>query len=242
MIYEHLKRGLKVGTVGGLAYGLFVAFVGNDLIAFAETFEKGHSEAPTVSPTVTDLVSVSGGVVFGLLLGIAVFGIGYYFLEPAIPGTRDTKSYILGTGGFLTISGAPWLLLPPQPPGVSQALPTETRLLWYGIMMSTGAIAFGGALYAYNRLKQDYPTPIAIVGGLTLLILIPAVTLLAPTNTVSVPIPDGLASTFRAVIAAGQIGLWIVMASAHAWLIRRSDDSKTHTELTDDTVSSPTTT
>lgn len=243
MIYEYLKRGLKAGAVGGLAYGLFVAFVGNGLIAFAETFEKGHGEAPAVSPIVTNVVSVSGGVVFGLLLGIAVFGIAYYFLEPAISGTRDTKSYILGAGGFLTVSGAPWVLLPPQPPGVSQALPTETRLLWYGIMMITGAVAFGGAMYTYSHLKQELPKPIATVGGVALLTLIPAVTLLAPTNNVSGPIPEGLASAFRAVVAAGQIGFWIVMASAHAWLVRRVDDnSENRAELTDDTVSSTTTT
>lgn len=240
MIDEYLKRGLKAGAVGGLVYGLFVAFVGNSLITFAETFEKGHGEAPAVSAAVTKVVSVGGGVVFGLLLGTVVFGLAYYFLEPAIPGAADTKSYVLAAVGFLTVSGAPWVLLPPQPPGVSQTLPTETRLLWYGIMMGTGAVASGSAIYAYRRISQTLPKSVAAVGALATLSLIPIVALLAPANSVAGPIPEGLASAFRAVTAAGQVGLWITMASTHAWLTRRSDSAGKNAELTDDSVSSTT--
>lgn len=238
MLYDYLKRGVTAGAIGGLVYGLFVAFVGNSFIAFAETFEKGHGEAPAVSSTITKIVSVGGGIVFGLLLGAVVFGLVYYFLEPAIPGAADTKSYILAAAGFLTVSGAPWALLPPQPPGVSQTLPTETRLLWYGIMMATGAVASGLAVYAYRRIGGELPKPVAAVGALATLTLIPVVALLAPANTVAGPIPEGLASAFRAVMAAGQIGLWLAMASVHAWLSRRSDDTEKDAELTADTMSS----
>lgn len=241
MLYDYLKRGTKAGAVGGLAYGLFVAFVGNGLIAFAETFETGHGHAPAVPSTTTQVVSIGGGVVFGVLLGAVVFGLAYYFLEPAIPGAADTKSYVLAAAGFLTVSGAPWVLLPPQPPGVSQTLPTETRLLWYGIMMVAGAVASGAAVYAYRRLRRNLPKSVAAVGALAALTLIPGVALLAPANSVTGPTPDALASAFRAVTAAGQVGLWVTMASTHAWLTRRADDTETHPELTEETVSSTTT-
>lgn len=225
------------GAIGGFAYGLFMAFVGNGLIGFAETFERGHGEAPAVSSTATKIVSVGGGIVFGLLLGAVVFGLIYYFLGPAIPGAADTKSYIFAAAGFLTVSGAPWALLPPQPPGVSQSLPTETRLLWYGIMMATGAVASGLAVYLYRRIGGGLPKTVAATSALVTLALIPIVALFAPANSVAGPIPEGLARVFRAVTAAGQIGLWIAMGSAHAWLVRRSDSARKNPELTNDTVS-----
>lgn len=240
MIYNYLKRGGKAGAIGGLAFGLFMAFVGNNLITFAETFEKGHGKPPAVSPIVTKIVGVGGGVVFGILLGAVVFGLVYYFFEPAIPGAADTKSYVLAAAGFLTVSGAPWVLLPPQPPGVSQTLPTETRLLWYGIMMVTGAVASGTAMYAYRRLRRELSKSVAAAGALTALALIPVAAYFAPANSVSGPIPEGLAAAFRAVTAAGQIGFWITMASTHAWLNRRSDDAEKNTEMTEDTISSTT--
>lgn len=239
MLYDYLKRGLTAGAVGGLAYGLFVAFVGNRLVVLAETFEEGHAEAHAAAPVATDLLSVGGGVVFGLLLGTAVFGAAYYFLEPALPGAGDTKSYVLAGAGFLTVSGSPWVLLAPQPPGVSHALPTDTRLLWYGVMMVVGAVASGLAVAAYGRLARDLPTPLAALGALATLALIPAVALVAPANSVSGPAPAALVSAFRAVVAAGQLGLWLVMASTHAWLVRR-DGREERAELTDDPASTPT--
>jgi predicted cobalt transporter CbtA len=218
-----------------------MAFVGNNLITFAETFEKGHGKPPAVSPIVTKIVGVGGGVAFGILLGVVVFGFVYYLFEPAIPGAADTKSYVLAAAGFLTVSGAPWVLLPPQPPGISQTLPTETRLLWYGIMMVAGAVASGTVMYAYRQLRRELPKSVAAAAALTALALIPVVAFFAPANSVSGPIPETLADVFRAVTAAGQVGLWITMASTHAWLNRRSDDAEKNTEVTEDTISSTTT-
>lgn len=157
----------------------------NSLIAFAETFEKGHGEAPAVSSTVTKIVSVGGDIVFGLLLGAVIFVLAYYFLEPAISGAADTKNYIVASAGFLTVSGVPWALLPPQPLGVSQTLPAETRLLWCGIMMATGAVATGLAVYDASPYWWELPKSVAATSALATLTLIPVVALLAPANSVA---------------------------------------------------------
>jgi predicted cobalt transporter CbtA len=228
MLNDYLRRGLAAGSLGGLVYGLFVAFVGTPLITFAETFEQSHGHGheaagPAVSATVTTGVSVLGGVVAGVFLGTIVFGLAYYFLEPAIPGARDTKSYLLGAAGFVTVSGAPWLLLPPQPPGVEQSLPTEVRLPWYVAMMAVGALACGLAGYAFQRLRA-HSIAIRILGVVGALALVPIVATLGPNSVVSGPIPEGLATAFRAVVATGQLLLWTVLASAHGWLVRRDDD------------------
>lgn len=225
MLTGYVLRGMKAGVVAGLAFGAFVALVGNPLIGYAETFESGgHGGGPVVPGAVTAVVSIAGGVLLGILLGAVFLGAAFYFLEPAIPGAGGTKSYLLGAAGFVTVSGAPWLALPPQPPGVEQALPVETRILVYLVMMVTGAVACGLSGYAFARLRRRSGRAPALVGALVPLGLIPVVAAMSPANPVSGPIPGGLAYVFRTVTGVGQVGLWLVLASAHAWFLRRERD------------------
>ena len=223
MLTNYVTRGLKAGIAGGIVFGLFMTLVGNPLIAYAETFEEaGHHGGPVVSGAVTTAVSILGGILIGILFGVVAFGAVFYFLEPAIPGAAGIKSYVLGAAGFVTVSGAPWLVLPPQPPGVEQALAVDTRLTWYLGMMLVGALACSGAGYAYTRLQPRYGRLVGVIGGIAALALLPLVTTIAPANTVSGPVPAGLAYVFQTTVAAGQVGLWFVLASAHAWLVHRN--------------------
>jgi predicted cobalt transporter CbtA len=225
MLFSYLGRGAKAGLVGGLVYGLFIALVGNGLVAFAETFEEGHAHdaaGPVVSQATTVTVSTLTGVLWGVFLGIVAFGLVYYFLEPMIPGARDTKSYLLGAAGFITMSGAPWLILPPQPPGIEQTLGTDVRTLWYAGAMALGGLACLLSLYGYNRFSAR--KPVALVPAAAPFALLVVLVLVAPANQVTGPIPEGLAVTFRWAVAFGTLLLWIVIASTHAWLVRRSPE------------------
>lgn len=229
MLTSYLVRGAKAGLVGGAVYGLFIALVGNGLVAFAETFEEAgsghtHEAAGPVVPEATTLaVSVLSGVLWGLLLGLVAFGFLYYFLEPMIPGARDTKSYVLGAAGFITVSGAPWLILPPQPPGIEQALGTDTRITWYAIAMVLGALACLLSMYIYNRLSVQRTKAWAIVAAAETFALLAIPVVAAPANPVSGPIPEGLAVTFRWMVVFGTVLLWVVLASTHAWLVGRAE-------------------
>ena len=227
MLTRHLRRGLQAGVAGGLVFGLFVALVGNPLIRYAETFEGGHGHAhahggSAVGPeAVRSIASVAGGVVFGVLLGTVVFGALYYLLEPAIPAASGTKSYVLGASGFLTVSGAPWLLFPPQPPGVEAALATDVRIRWYLGMVLAGALACGLAGLAYTRLRGRRGLLPALLGAALPFCLLPILAALGPATTTSGSIPAALAHVFQMVTVVGQVGLWFVLASAHAWLLDR---------------------
>ncbi|EMA53217.1 MULTISPECIES: CbtA family protein [Halococcus] len=257
MLTAYLLRGAKAGLIAGLAFGLFIALVGNPLVGLAETFEGGdagghatedhagdasgdhheggagsadgagggHHASAAVSALTTKLVSIAGGIGWGLLFGIAGFGLAYYFLEPAIPGTGATKQYLLAAAGFVTVSGAPWLVLPPQPPGAEQALPTDTRLLWYAVLLVAGAGACLLAGVAYNRLRRIRGTGVAVAGAAASFAVLAVPVLLAPANPVSVPAPADLVTTFRGLVAASQAMLWFVLASVHAWLVRCEADA-----------------
>ncbi|WP_324664528.1 CbtA family protein [Haloarcula sediminis] len=219
MATDYLTRGALSGAAGGLVYGLFQTTVGNSFVAGLETFESGHSHGagPAVDGVTTAAVSVGGGVLWGLLFGIAVFGVGYYFLEPALPGSGLTKRLALAAAGFLTVSGAPWLVLPPQPPGVKQALPTETRMLWYGGLMVLGALVAGLCGYTYRRTANRHPAVTALSTALPLALLAVPVAL-APANPVTGPVPAALAAAYRWTVVFSQLGLWATVAAVHARL------------------------
>ena len=217
----HLRRGLLAGAAGGVAYGAFLAVVARPLIAHVESFEVAGGTGGAASPAVTAVASVSAGVLWGLLMGGLVLGVGGYLLEPVLPGAPDTQGYLLAAAGFLTVSGGPWLAFPPQPPGVEPALDTPTRQVWYLAVAAATAAAIGLALLAARRLR-DRPRPVRLGAAALPFVLVAVAVWAVPTAGAAGPVPERLAAAFRATVVAGQVGLWLVVASANAWLVRRS--------------------
>ncbi|WP_299270699.1 CbtA family protein [Halorientalis sp.] len=251
MLQTYLVRGLKAGLVAGIALGLFVAVLANPMIAAAEGLAgehgshdasggsdhhadgggHGHDEHGNASGVLgvvsASLLSVGGGVFWGLLLGVVTFGLAFYVLEPAIPGTGATKHALAAAGGFVTVSGAPWLVLPPQPPGVEQALSTDARLSLYAGMMLAGLTACLLAGYAYTRLR-DRGRVRALVGAAVPCCLLVGLALVLPTNSTTQALPAAFVAAFRAQVLFGQVVVWTLLAATHAWLSAGEDTTATH--------------
>ncbi|PSP85031.1 hypothetical protein BRC83_03745 [Halobacteriales archaeon QS_1_68_17] len=201
MVLDYLKRGFATGAVGGVAFGLYVAFVANPLVTYVDDLahgghaaEAGHSAEPAVSVAVTKLVSVGSGLFWGLLFGVAAFGIAFYFLEPSIPGGPDAKPYLLAGAGF-------------------------------GGMMVAGALACGLAGAVYNRLAARGGRLRAAGAAVLPFGLLAVPVLLAPANPVTGSVPGHLAAAVRGLTVFSQLGLWFALASAHAWLDRRAGEA-----------------
>lgn len=245
MLRAYLVRGLKTGLVAGLVLGLFVALLANPMIAAVEGLAGEHADAGAgeshdhgahdqgahdgghaagdhgvVSATTASAVGVLSAVFWGLLLGVGAFGLVYYFLEPAIPGSTAVQSALVAAGGFLAVSGVPWLAFPPQPPGVEPALSIEVRLVLYGTLVVAGLAACLAGGYACERLKTR-SRGWALVGGLAPMGVLAAVALLAPVPPVEHSLSASLVTAFRAQIVFGQVLVWTALAATHAWLCRR---------------------
>lgn len=236
MLFAHLRRGLTAGVIGGAIYGLFTLTVIVNLVTFAESFETGHHSGheALVTETTTVIVSSGGGVLWGIFLGLLGFGGVYYFLEPALPGKGGTKSYVLGAGGFITVSGAPWLVLPPLPPGMDQTLPTNVRVLWYIVMMITGAVACGTAGYLYIHLHDRWGKALASITAGVPFFLVVGVAMIAPANLTTGNVPSRFLTAYQWIILFGQAGLWFCLATVHAWTARRiATTSGVHTSSQD---------
>jgi hypothetical protein len=246
MLAPYLARGAKAGAVGGLAFGAFVATVATPLVGFAESnahdagAEAGHHAGAAtegvLATATADVASVAGGVLWGVLLGTLAFGAAYYLLEPTLPGTGATKSYATAGAGFLTVSGAPWLVLPPSPPGVESTLSTTTGLALYGAMVVVGALACAGSVLASRRVRRarsDHQRLAGVLAGTVPVVALVAVGVAAPATTAGSSLPDPLAAGLTGVVAFGQALLWTVLAATHAHLQARADDADHSPDATD---------
>ncbi|MFB6101501.1 MAG: CbtA family protein [Haloplanus sp.] len=229
MFTAYLARGLKAGLVAGAAFGLFVAFVATPFIAHADAVAHGghaHGAATPASSLVATVTSVGGSVLWGLLAG-AGFGVAFFLFEPAIPGGDGVRSYVLAAAGFVTVSGAPWLALPPVSPGVEAALPTRTRLTVYAGMMVAGLVACLLAGAAQAAAHERHGRTAGVVVGAVPLAALPLVAALAPGSPAGTT--SALSAAFRGVVVLGQVGLWAVLGGTHAWLRRRERSARRQT-------------
>ncbi|WP_435064241.1 CbtA family protein [Halobaculum sp. EA56] len=246
MLADYLVRGVKAGLVAGVVFGLFVALVANPLVAFADerahaghadgtahegehaVEPAGHADEGALSAAVTDAVSVVSGVLWGVFLGAAGFGVAFYFLEPVVPGSGAARSYVFGAAGFLTVSVAPWLVLPPAVPGVERALDPNAATAVYLAATLAGGVASVLGMYAYARVRPSRGRLVATVAGAAPWTAFVVVTV-GVAGVPAVPTPDSLPADLAAglagVVVFGQALLWLITAGAHARFRERSGRS-----------------
>lgn len=225
-MYDYLRRGALAGAVGGGAYGLYMALVGNPLVEHAETLaheshahEHAHEASePLVSEGLMQAISVGSGVALGLLFGVVVFGVVAFLVEPALPDRG--QSYLLGLAGFLTVSGVPWLVFPPAAPGVETSIAVGTSRYLYVGLMATGALACLAAGVAYHRLSDRGNAVAGVASVVVFAAIVGAAVIIAPSPTYESALPGSFESLYAGAILVGQLGLWGITAAAHARLKR----------------------
>jgi predicted cobalt transporter CbtA len=223
-MYDYLQRGALAGAVGGGAYGLYMALVGNPLVEHAEALaHEGHAHEhaheasePLVSEGLMQAISVGSGVALGLLFGVVVFGAVAFLVEPALPDRG--QSYLLGLAGFLTVSGIPWLVLPPAAPGVETSIAIGTSRYLYVGLMATGAVGCLAAGVTYHRFSGRGNAVAGTASIVIFVAIVGAAVLVAPSPTYESALPASFETLYVGAIAVGQLGLWGITAAAHTRL------------------------
>jgi len=251
MLVDYLERGVLAGAIAGIAYGAYMAFVANPLIGYMETLAEGgehaheageHAHAAgehahAVSEATTAAVSIGSGVLWGILLG-GVFALGFYFLEPALPGRGNVKAYVLAGAGFLTVSVAPWLVLPPTVPG-----PNRRTIRRFGSRSTSvsSPSAQSSRRHRYTGISAGRlgVSPLGVVtAAVPIVVLVAGTAIAAPTIVESGAIPADLVAAFRGLTVLSQAALWILVAGCFGWLRPRSD-GRSPTEQREELLSSP---
>ncbi|ELZ10153.1 hypothetical protein C478_14702 [Natrinema thermotolerans DSM 11552] len=257
MLADYLKRGVVAGAIAGIAYGAYVALVANPLVGYMETRAEGgdhahagehaheageHAHAAgegahAVSEATTAAVSIGSGVLWGILLGGA-FALAFYFLEPALPGRGRVKAYVLAAAGFLTVSVAPWLVLPPTTPGAELAFDPTLRSAIYAGMMAVGAVVAAASVYGYGRLSPEN-RPLGVgVAAVPIVALVAVATVAAPTIVETGALSAELVTAFRGLTVLSQAALWALVAACFGWLQTRAG-AQPAAERHDDLLMSP---
>lgn len=232
MIVEYLRRGVAAGAVAGVAYGMYMLFVGNPLSEYVH--EAGHDHGtghsheagPAVSEVTAAVVSAGSGLLWAIFLG-GGFAVALYLLEPALPGSAEAKAYVLAGAGFLTVSGVPWLVLPPAAPGAEHAYAVEPRLGIYAGLAVLGAIAAAGAVAAYRRGRRRHVGLGFVAGAVPILAVAAVLTLAAPTVTTHPGLPSDLVAAYQGLTVVSQAVLWLLIAGSFDALRRRESDTET---------------
>lgn len=229
MFADYLRRGVAAGGVAGVAYGLYMALVGNPLSAYVEhagSDHAGHTHGGgLVSETTTAVVSAGSGLLWAILLG-GVFAVALYLLEPALPGSGNVRSYVLAGAGFLTVSGVPWLALPPAAPGAVHQYPIGTRMRAYVGLVILGAITAAAALVAYRRAARRHVGLGVVAAAAPILAVAAVLTLAAPTVTTYPDHPADLVAAYQGLAVLTQAGLWLLVAGAFNALRRRESGAE----------------
>ncbi|QCS42141.1 CbtA family protein [Natrinema versiforme] len=258
MLVDYLERGVLAGAIAGIVYGTYMAVVANPLIGYMETVAAGgdhaheagehaheageHAHAAgehahAVSEATTAAVSVGSGVLWGILLGGA-FALAFYFLEPALPGRGRVKTYVLAGAGFLTVSVAPWLVLPPTTPGAEQAFDPTLRIAIYAGLMAVGALVAALSIYGYRRVSARSRQLGGVAAAIPIVALVAVTAIAAPTIVESGSMPAELVTAFRGLTALSQAALWAFVAGCFGWLQTRAGVHST-AERRDDLLTSP---
>jgi hypothetical protein len=238
MLFAYLQRGIAAGALAGTAHGTYMALVGNPLTHYIDAAAQdqaahaGHEHAAgTVSEATTALVSAGSGVLWGILLGGA-FAIALYFLEPALPGSEAARAHVLAAGCFLTVSGVPWLALPPATPGARYTHAIDARIALYVGLVGLGAITAATAVVAYRRGTRHH-LGLGLAGAAVPLLLVAAVlSIAAPTVATHPDVPADLVAAYRGLTVLSQAGVWLLVAATFNGLRRRAsiDDESTRVE------------
>lgn len=173
---------------------------------------------PAVSALTTAPVSVGGGVLWGALLGVLGVGVVDCLLEPAIPGPPGLKSYLLGAAGFVTVSGAPWLVLAAPVTGGRTGRPDADprRLMPRGGRCGGPG---GAAGYLYNAVREAWGRLRATVTAGGPLLLLVGLAVLVPGTPTSTERPQQFIAAYQEVIGFSPAALWFALAGVRAWMV-----------------------
>ncbi|WP_181690892.1 CbtA family protein [Natronomonas sp. LN261] len=241
MIAEYLRRGVAAGAVAGVAYGLYMTLVGNPLSSSVEHAARDHAgnahgSGGLVSEMTTAAVSAGSGLLWAVLLG-GVFAVALYLLEPAIPGSAAVRSYVLAGAGFLTVSGVPWLALPPAAPGAVHQYPIGLRMRAYVGLAVLGAITATAAVLAYKRGARRHVGLGIVAGAAPILVIAAVLTLATPTVTTYPNHPMDLVAAYQGLTVLTQAGIWLLIAGTFNALRRRESEYRNGpTRTTDDAL------
>jgi cobalt transporter subunit CbtA len=220
-----IGRVLLAAILAGLAAGLLMGVIQHvrltPLILEAEVFEhvahghsgEAHSHGDQVwSPAkgfertfYSTLTAVLTAIGFALLMA------GISFIANIPITTRN--GFIWGVCGFLAVSLAPAIEMPPELPGMAGTDLVGRQFRWIGTIVFTAMGLYG--LYAWQAYKR-------IASAAVILLVMPHVLYSAPkTIPEETQVPAHLAAQFATASLGANLVMWVVIGVALGYALQK---------------------
>jgi len=225
-----LVRGMLVGVVAGLLTYGFSSLFGEPQINNAIGYEAAHTaagmgEPESVSRSVQSTIGLAVAlVVYGAALG-GIFALAFASVYGRFGrhGIRATALAVAGAG-FTTVSLAPFVKYPANPPAVGdpQTIDERTALYWTMILVCVLA-AVAATLCARALLNRLSVLDVVLVGvGTFVLIVGIAMVVLPGVDEVPADFPATTLWRFRLASLGSQAVLWATFGLLFGALTARS--------------------
>jgi predicted cobalt transporter CbtA len=230
-----LVWGLLAGLLGGVLAFTFAATVGEQSVETAISLEEqasghdhGAAEPVEVSRGVQRTVGLAiATVAFGVALG-GLFALAFAFAYGRIGRLGPRAVALLLTGiGFVSVALVPFLVYPPNPPGVGRPETIGDRTALYFTMMAVSVALAVAAIYASRRVGVlaavvGYLVGVAVTGAL-----------LPNFTEVPADFPAQLLWEFRVASLGTQVVLWAAMGLGFTFLLARAEQRATNRATAD---------
>jgi cobalt transporter subunit CbtA len=212
-----MQTAMTAGAAAGFALFLVQWMFVTPLIRQAEVYERqeesvaaphDHDETQAVEGFQRVGYTAIGTVLTGIGFGAVLFGVTS-LLGQKLDWRRGAR---LGVAGFLCVTVAPSLGLPPRPPGVPSPDVHAAQLWW---MLTVTCTAAGLCLLIpRNRSRLAR-------GGGVFAIALPHL-LGAPSVNAAAVVPRELVWRFAAAAIGTQAMFWVILGALGGWLLARS--------------------
>ena len=234
MVGSLLWRGMLAGLLAGILTFAFARTFGEPLIERAIAFEEHEAHAHSLGghEHEDELVSRATQAGAGLATGVIVYGAsigGIFALVFASLYGRlghldaKTSSALLALLAFISVSLAPQLKYPANPPAVGSADTIGMRMAFFFIMMALSIAAMCGAVALARRLWRQYGGWNAMLASSAFFVVaLLVVGTLLPTVS---EVPEGFSADllwhFRMVSLGIHAILWSVIGIAFGVMAER---------------------
>jgi predicted cobalt transporter CbtA len=231
MVRQLLVRGMLAGVVAGLVTFGFAKIAGEPRVDQAISFEE-HAAAQRGEAPEPELVSRETQAGLGLLTGVVTYGaafgglfaltFAYAYGRAGKSGAR-TLSAVIAVAAFITLSVAPSLIYPANPPSVGDPDTIGLRTGLYFLMIAVSIAAFVMSLQVRRFLLARLGAwNASIAAGAVFVAVVAAVECALPViNEVPSTFPATLLWQFRIAALGMQAIMWTVIGLLFGALAER---------------------
>jgi len=221
-----LRTGVVAGVVAGAVLALVLIALGEDVIgrAVAREAASAHDHDEMFTRSTQTAGGVLGALFYGTSLGV-LFATVFAVLRHRLHLVSDfRRAALVAAAGWTGAVLVPFVLYPPNPPGVGSSGSVDDRTIQYLIAVLWGLVSVYTAARVARQLQRAQRTePVIAAVALTIfaaLLVLAALVLPEPASANDVP--ADLVWSFRLRSLAGTSACWTVLGIVFGALTQRN--------------------